>query len=70
MVPAARLEQTLRARSADRLSAVPLHWRPTMECACRLPISRSPRNTPWPCKPNAGASDTRCGGPVASASQA
>ena len=31
MVPAARLEQTLRARSADRLSAVPLHWRPTME---------------------------------------
>jgi hypothetical protein len=31
MVPAARLEQTLRARSTDRLSAVPLHWRPTME---------------------------------------
>ena len=31
MVPAARLEQTLRARSADRLSAVPHHWRPTME---------------------------------------
>lgn len=31
MVPAARIEQTLRARSADRLSAVPLHWRPTME---------------------------------------
>ncbi len=31
MVPAARIEQTLRARSTDRLSAVPLHWRPTME---------------------------------------
>lgn len=31
MVPAARIEQTLRARSTDRLSAVPIHWRPTME---------------------------------------
>ena len=31
MVPAARIEQALRARSADRLSAVPLHWRATME---------------------------------------
>jgi hypothetical protein len=31
MVPAARIEQTLRASSADRLSAVPAHWRPTME---------------------------------------
>lgn len=31
MVPAARIEQTLRARSTDRLQAVPLHWRPTME---------------------------------------
>lgn len=30
MVPAARLEQTLRARSADRLEVVPPHWRPTM----------------------------------------
>jgi len=31
MVPAARIEQALRARSADRLAAVPLHWRPSME---------------------------------------
>jgi hypothetical protein len=31
MVPAARVEQALRATAADRLSAVPLHWRPTME---------------------------------------
>ena len=31
MVPAARIEQALRARSADRLAAVPLHWRSTME---------------------------------------
>ena len=31
MVPAARIEQALRARSADRLSAVPDHLRPTME---------------------------------------
>jgi hypothetical protein len=31
MVPAARIEQALRARSADRLAAVPLHWRATME---------------------------------------
>lgn len=31
MVPAARIEQALRARSADRLSAVPPRWRPTME---------------------------------------
>jgi hypothetical protein len=31
MVPAARLEQTLRSRAEDRLQAVPLHWRPTME---------------------------------------
>jgi len=30
MVPAARLEETLRARSADRLAVVPQHWRPTM----------------------------------------
>ncbi len=30
MVPAARLEQLLRARSADRLTAVPSHWRPAM----------------------------------------
>jgi hypothetical protein len=30
MVPAARLEQLLRARSADRLTAVPPHWRPAM----------------------------------------
>lgn len=31
MVPAARIEQALRARSADRLAAVPLPWRPSME---------------------------------------
>jgi hypothetical protein len=31
MVPAARVEQALRATAADRLSAVPHHWRPTME---------------------------------------
>jgi len=31
MVPAARIEQALRARSGDRLSAVPPQWRPTME---------------------------------------
>jgi hypothetical protein len=30
MVPAARLEQALRARSADRLEGVPPQWRPTM----------------------------------------
>lgn len=30
MVPAARLEQTLRARATDRLEAVPSPWRPTM----------------------------------------
>jgi len=31
MVPAARIEQALRARSDDRLSTVPDHLRPTME---------------------------------------
>jgi len=31
MVPAARIEKALRARSDDRLSAVPDHLRPTME---------------------------------------
>ena len=31
MVPAARIEQALRARTGDRLSAVPLQWRPIME---------------------------------------
>jgi hypothetical protein len=30
MVPAARIEHALQARSADRLAALPLHWRPTM----------------------------------------
>lgn len=30
MVPAARVEQALRARAADRLEAVPLRWRPAM----------------------------------------
>jgi hypothetical protein len=31
MVPAARIEQALRASAADRLSAVPLHWRHSMQ---------------------------------------
>jgi hypothetical protein len=30
MVPAARIEQALRAKAADRLEAVPPQWRPTM----------------------------------------
>jgi len=31
MVPAARIEQALRARSTDRLADVPLPWRPSLE---------------------------------------
>jgi hypothetical protein len=30
MVPAARIEQTLRAKAADRLEALPTKWRPTL----------------------------------------
>ena len=37
MVPAARLEQALRARSADRLEVVPPHWRPAMRALLNGP---------------------------------
>jgi hypothetical protein len=37
MVPAARLEQALRARSADRLDVVPPHWRPAMRALLNGP---------------------------------
>lgn len=37
MVPAARTEQALRATAADRLAAVPLHWRPTMQALLKGP---------------------------------
>lgn len=37
MVPAARTEQALRASAADRLSAVPLHWRNTMQSLVKGP---------------------------------
>lgn len=30
MVPAARIEQALRAKAADRLEALPTQWKPTM----------------------------------------
>jgi hypothetical protein len=37
MVPAARLEQALRASAADRLAAVPPLWRPAMETLLQGP---------------------------------
>ncbi|MEB3318853.1 MAG: hypothetical protein VKO39_12035 [Cyanobacteriota bacterium] len=37
MVPAARLEQALRARSADRLEGVPPHWRPALRALVNGP---------------------------------
>lgn len=37
MVPAARLEQALRARSPDRLDGVPPHWRPAMRALLHGP---------------------------------
>lgn len=42
MVPAARLEQALRAQSSDRLEAVPLRWRPAMKAL----IKDAPRVLP------------------------
>lgn len=37
MVPAARLEQALRARSRDRLDTVPARWRPAMRALLHGP---------------------------------
>lgn len=72
MVPAARVEQALRARATDRLEAVPLRWRPAMRAliqgpekvlpaeVVRLPAPhlRTPEEYPMAVKPDGVAETT------------